>query len=148
MPYSETLNVFKFNHRTLNRNIEGITHEDSVISPVNGAACINWVIGHIVLCRDEIHQLIGLPGFCDKSYNDQYDQGTDGNHPDNPIPLNDMLKLYEDSQMILNNEIEKLDLSDDLKKLERLTFYAFHEGYHMGQIGILRRIIGKEGAIK
>ncbi len=147
MANTETLNVFKYNHRVLNINIEGITHEDSIKSPVNGAACINWVIGHIVLCRDEIHQLIELPGFCDKIYNELFDQGTNGNHIENPLLLVDILRLYDASQNILNKKIEKLDFSGDIKKSERLTFYAFHEAYHIGQIGILRRIIGKEGAI-
>ncbi len=30
---------------------------------------------------------------------------------------------------------------------EQLGFLAFHEGYHAGQVAILRRLLGKEGAI-
>jgi uncharacterized damage-inducible protein DinB len=31
---------------------------------------------------------------------------------------------------------------------EALHFLHFHEAYHIGQIGLLRRIAGKEGAIR
>ncbi len=37
---------------------------------------------------------------------------------------------------------------DDRRILgEQLHFLAFHEGYHAGQLGMLRRIVGKVGAI-
>jgi len=148
MANTETLNVFKYNHRVLHLNLEGITHEDAIISPTNGAGCINWMLGHIILSRDEAHRLISLPGFCDKKYIELYDRGTRGNHVENPFQLNEIVKLFDESQDTLNESIEKLDFSGDTKKLDKLTFYAFHESYHVGQIGILRRFIGKEGAIK
>jgi hypothetical protein len=31
------------------------------------------------------------------------------------------------------------------KNLERVSHLAFHEAYHVGQTGILRRIVGREG---
>lgn len=148
MANTETLNVFKFNHRVLHINMEDITNEDSLISPDNGAACINWLIGHLVLSRDEAHQLVGLPGFCSEKYIELFDRGTKGNKVENPIPLEEMMKLFDEAQDTLNEKLDKMDFSGDTKKLDKLTFYAFHESYHVGQIGILRRIIGKEGAIK
>jgi hypothetical protein len=32
--------------------------------------------------------------------------------------------------------------------MEQVTFLGFHEAYHLGQIGLLRKMLGKEGAIK
>ena len=37
--------------------------------------------------------------------------------------------------------------SDDGTKLDKLAFLQFHEAYHSGQLGLLRRIVGKPGAI-
>ena len=148
MANTETLNVFKFNHMVLHKNMQDITQEDSLKSPENGSACISWIIGHLVLSRDEAHQLAGLPGFCDKKYIKLFDRGTDGNMVENPYTLEEMVKLFDESQNILNDKLEKIDFSGDTKKLDKLTFYAFHEAYHVGQIGIQRRTIGKEGAIK
>jgi uncharacterized damage-inducible protein DinB len=31
---------------------------------------------------------------------------------------------------------------------QQLGFLAFHESYHVGQVGVLRRLIGKPGAIR
>lgn len=31
---------------------------------------------------------------------------------------------------------------------ERLAFLQFHESYHAGQVGLLRRLLGKDGVIR
>jgi hypothetical protein len=54
-------------------------------------------------------------------------------------------KMYEDSQPFI---IQGLDKVKDEALMEQLTFMGFHEAYHLGQIGLLRNILGKEGAIK
>ena len=45
------------------------------------------------------------------------------------------------------NILPQKDLSRDEEKIKNLMGLAFHEAYHAGQIGILRRVIGKEGVI-
>lgn len=148
MSNTETVNVYKFNYRHFQLNLQGITHEESLIAPEKGGACINWVVGHIVLCRDEIHELIGIPGICEKIYYDKFDEGSDGRVIKNPIELDKMAALYDKSQNTMVETLQNLDLSTDAEKLRKLTFYSFHEAYHIGQIGILRRVLGKESAIK
>ena len=148
MSNTETVNVFKFDYRLFHTNLQGITHEESLMAPEKGGACINWIVGHIVLCRDEIHELIGIPGICGKKYYDLFGEGSDGRSVKNPIELDKMVELYDESQKTLIETLQNLDLSTDPKKLERLTFYSFHEAYHIGQIGILRRILGKESVIR
>jgi len=49
---------------------------------------------------------------------------------------------------MIEDKLKEIDLRDDNEKYRMVTFLAFHESYHTGQTGILRRIIGKEGAIK
>ncbi|MCH9008517.1 hypothetical protein IIA29_11025 [candidate division KSB1 bacterium] len=48
--------------------------------------------------------------------------------------------------------IEQLDFAkaaDEKETVgEKLSFLHFHETYHLGQIGLLRRLAGKEGVIK
>lgn len=40
----EVRTVFNYNSFVLNKNFEGISHEDSLKSPKEGGNCMNWVI--------------------------------------------------------------------------------------------------------
>ena len=46
------------------------------------------------------------------------------------------------------NALPQQDLDGDEEKIKSIVGLAFHEAYHAGQIGILRRVIGKEGVLK
>ena len=56
----ETLIVFKSSHLVLNRNLKDLTHEESLVTPQGGGNSINWILGHIIVSRDDIRELLGL----------------------------------------------------------------------------------------
>lgn len=56
----EVKTIFKFNGFVVNKNLEGISHEESLKSSDRGGNCINWVIGHIVVTRDVLLETLGL----------------------------------------------------------------------------------------
>ena len=56
----ETLTVLKMNNRVININLEGITQEESLLSPEPGGNCINWVLGHMLISRDDINKILGI----------------------------------------------------------------------------------------
>ncbi len=143
----ETLIVLKSSHMVLNRNLKDITHEESLVTPPGGGNSINWILGHIIVSRDDIRELIGL----DKLSGDEmkmYHRGAEAAEPGELVDLSKLLELYNEGQHVLEERLKELDLRDDNEKYRMVTFLAFHESYHTGQTGILRRIIGKEGAIK
>ena len=143
----ETLIVLKSSHMVLNRNLKDITHEESLLTPAQGGNSINWLLGHIIISRDDIRELIGL----DKLYGDEmkmYHRGAEAAGPAELFQFGKLIEMYNDGQHILEEKIKNTDLRDNDEKYRMVTFLAFHEAYHTGQTGILRRIIGKEGAIK
>ena len=36
------------------KNLEGMTHEESLLRPEKGGASINWILGHIVATRNRV----------------------------------------------------------------------------------------------
>ena len=64
------------------------------------------------------------------------------------IPFEELRERYDRSQEKLIETIRNFDFSNDIEKAKRIQFFGFHEAYHCGQLGLLRRIVGKEGAIK
>lgn len=148
MHNTETLNVFKFNHRVLGYNLKDITQEESLLSNANGGNSLNWVLGHIIVSRDDIFEILGKPKLCSEDMISLYERASCGYSPEKAIGLENLKSMIESTQKIIEEGVADADLTGDPDKLRSLTFLAFHESYHAGQTGILRRFAGKEGAIK
>ena len=160
---SKTLAVqFHFTHNVFNRNVQGISHEDSIRLPQAGGNCLNWVAGHITATRDALLGILGESPVWTAESKSKYVRGsarwTNGNDAEK---LETILERFEESQKKLVDRIHRLDASalsapvpqeknafgvDNLGEL--IATFAFHESYHVGQTGILRRFLGMEGAIK
>lgn len=138
------ITIFKSNLSVLFMNMDGISEQESVKTSGNGENCINWLLGHIVASRDVLHDRMGLPGICPKNVATIYARGTSGLNADDAIAIPELMLILEKSQSMI---LEALPHITDVDVIKRVAFMAFHEAYHQGQIGLMRKIIGKKGAI-
>jgi hypothetical protein len=143
---------FTFTHRIVNSTLAGISQSESVEQPPNGGNCINWIMGHILLYRDKlIEQLGGYRVWKDDETTALYLRGSAPlTVSGNAIELSALLELFNQSQPRLLEGIERLGNapSEDGKIEEQVAFYNFHESYHLGQLALLRRVLGKDSVIK
>lgn len=155
------LQNFNFNQYVLSKNLEGVSHEDSLKPPAGGGNPLNWVVGHIVAARNGVHALIGAEPVWTEAEAAPYRRGSETLNAANAVPLADLVALYDDSQAKLVAYLEKA--SDDELAANtdlgtgggpdcetvgmNLSALQFHEAYHCGQSGILRRSLGKDGAL-
>jgi DinB family protein len=149
--------IFEFSQMALTRNLEGITHEESLQAPEPGGNALNWVLGHILYHRNLVMTLLGQPPVWAPDKATRYARGSAPLGPDDhPQPFEAMRAELDRSQKPLVEAL-KAATEDQLaapvekngKPLsERLTLLGFHEGYHGGQIGLLRRLLGHPGAIQ
>src|SRR5262245_23474698 len=147
---------YNFNHVAVARNCEGLVHNETLIRPQPKGNSANWVLGHILYNRSFILTLVKeqpLWGECEGS---QYARESKPLDPKDAMPLDRLLKDLTETQNRLRRGLEKLAPEElDLKHDEgaarprgaQLHFLHFHEAYHAGQLGILRRMAGKDGAI-
>jgi uncharacterized damage-inducible protein DinB len=157
---TEALNMlFGINYEVLKKNLNGVTHEESLIQPEGGGNCLNWVLGHIVATRDNAVRLLKQDPIWSKEIAGVYQRGSgplrDGS---NAQPLEKIVADLERSQdrlvagLATVSEPELSAPSPDKSIAETvgelLFVLQFHEAYHAGQAGLLRRIAGHEGAIK
>lgn len=157
---TDTLNMlFGINYDVLKRNLAGVTHEESLIQPEGGGNCLNWVLGHIVATRDNAMRLLHQEPVWSKEIAGVYERGSeplrDGS---NARPLEKMVSDLELSQNRLVAGLATVsepelsapapDKSIAETVGETLFVLQFHEAYHAGQTGLLRRMAGHEGAIK
>ena len=135
---------FSVSYRIGHRNLGGISHDESLVNPEKAGNNIHWVVRHIVHTRDRFLPSLGQ----------------------RPVLTGDSLRLEEliaawgESQDRLVTGLRALteeQLESDapfnpgggpVGKLSPFLITAtFHESYHVGQIGILRRILGKPGVM-
>ncbi|HYC52332.1 MAG TPA: DinB family protein [Gemmatimonadaceae bacterium] len=157
MPQARLLSkLFEMNYGALYRNLEGITHEDSLVLPQPGGNPLNWVVGHIVATRNRMFGVLKLELIWPNDIALQY-SGLDewGWSPETALDLKSIEADLARSQSVLMSALDAItsrDLnirSEDGRTLaEVLGFFHFHEAYHVGQAGLLRRILGRQGVIK
>ena len=148
-----------FNLGALKMNLEGLTHEESLVQPQPAGNCLNWIVGHILANRAGILGLLVR----DPVWNEQdaapYQRGsTPLTDPEIAKNLDEMMALLEASQESILSGFSEISeealqaLAPSGKEGETvetgLAGLVFHEAYHVGETGILRRLLGHEGAIR
>lgn len=148
---------FGLTARGLGANLEGISDEESRRRPPNGGNSIHWVVGHIVSYRRLTLELLGEQPIWPKERTEAYGRGSSGEVPaEHALALS---RLMEDLQATTAAIVKRLEAlpdgaleapSPNPKQTlgQHLAFLAFHEFYHVGQTGLLRRLCGKTGAIR
>jgi len=143
-------------------NLEGLSDDAAFLQPAPGGNCLNWVAGHILQARASTLTMLGqdLPFAADK-----YDRYQRGGAPlkdaADTVPLSAMIADFAATEAGLQAGLagltaEKLAAkapfspgrSDTETVGSLLAGLVFHEGYHIGQLGLLRRLAGVDGAIK
>jgi hypothetical protein len=149
--------LFDFDHRATGLNLQGVTHEESLVAAAPGGNPMNWVLGHILANRSFVLTLLG--GQAIWSEDDGYCYAEKGAWTDPATqarPWNSLLADFETTQERIREGLARVTpefLADkhapDARRPRgmQLHFMQFHEAYHVGQLGLLRRVIGKPGAI-
>ena len=149
-------------HGVLRRNVDGFTQQDSLNQPQPGGNCLNWVLGHLLNVYDLVLPALGQEPVLGQSKLQRYKRGSAALHEaGEALPLADLLAAWDEAARRVETGLatltaERMDEpapfspSNNPKETVRslLSTVAFHQAYHAGQTGLLRRIAGKEGAIK
>jgi uncharacterized damage-inducible protein DinB len=144
------------NYGIIQRQVAGLSHEDSLLQLPFRGNCLNWVVGHITQSRNKMLKIVGEPTVWTDEQIARYDRESqpvvNGN---DAIPFEQILA---DWKLTHERFIEKLGsmTQDDLllpapevikgipdwSISEFLNFLLWHETYHVGQTEILRQLAG------
>ena len=147
---------FRFNEKVLERALDGFAGDDWVRRPAEGGSHALWILGHLAASRRNLLRGTGreMPAAAWEAQFSRGSQPVEVADPSSPSMLkNDFLQ----SGNILAEHLTSLTseqasgpfprkLSDGSTTVEGAAhFYHWHESYHLGQLGILRRVSGKPG---
>ena len=94
--------------------------------------------------------MLGQDPICDEGFNEVYKRGTKIFNDVDAFDLEYIIEIFDRQHEIINAAFQELDYrrSDHHEILNDLAGFAFHEAYHIGQLGTGRRLVGKKGALK
>jgi hypothetical protein len=162
MTGTDLARMYEFSYAALNRNLQDLNHDDTVVLPDGGGNCLNWVLGHVVSARSTVLMLAGATPTLTGQGMSVYRRGSHPEGTDGFADLAQLRAMFDETQKQLIPALAALSeeaLNSSLPEQHRrppltgtigdaLIRLHYHEGYHNGQIGLLRRLAGKEGAIK
>lgn len=136
------------NFKVISMNIDSITHQESMIFPNGEANCMNWILGHLIYIRNAFLNVLGEESLWDNEKFSCYNRGAV------PLERKEELITFEELKSYLQQSQDQLEAK--LISIERfnpetindIAILCFHENYHSGQLGYLRRILGKPVAVK
>jgi len=152
--------MFSISEMLLNMNLDGITHEDALVQPAPKGNCMNWVVGHILASREHLFQILSLDPFWSEPEKSLYGRGSSPiRNSEGAVHLDKLNELFKLSQKQLQDRLGSMtaeDLATPLPEPHEILgrtvgdaadFLQWHESYHQGQIGTLRGLAGKDGAM-
>jgi hypothetical protein len=156
--------AFGLSQYAIQANMDDVDHEESLSAADPGGNCMNWVAGHVLNTRDMLLSQLGGEAFLREDEARPYARGAKrlkaGDHCVNWDRLKEGLAWTSENlcgklKSLSQEDLDKsLDPSDFPVPVEHHTLGAlcalllFHEGYHAGQLGAGRRLLGKEGKLK
>jgi uncharacterized damage-inducible protein DinB len=142
----------------LQRNLAGVTNEESLRRPQPGGNTMNWIVGHVVRTRNQALRLLGENPLFDDSEFEVY--GANVSAAGRPLSLDELQRRFDTLSPPLDDALrrsspEQLSVAAPFSPTGNpnetvgtlLASIAFHEAYHLGQTGLSRRLLGKGGAL-
>ena len=149
-------------HQVVKLNVDGLTQEESLIQPQPGGNCLNWNMGHLLFVYDQVLPMLGQSPVLGVETLKRYGRGTA--HIRNAAEALDLVRLmgaWDEAAQRMEAGLDSLT-PEVLEKpapwsprnnpeemvSSLLSIVFFHQAYHAGQTGLLRRMAGKEGALR
>jgi len=143
-------------------SVDGLTQAETLIQPQPAGNCMNWVVGHLLTIYQQVLPLIGQEPVIPNGKLKQYNRGSqpirDSGHA---LDISDLMTAWGETCARIDSGFAALT-SEDLDRpapfsptdnpnetiASLLTTVCWHQAYHAGQTGLLRRLAGKDGAIR
>ncbi len=148
--------LYKFDTTMVKKALEDVKEADLHKRLNNSGTSLHWIFGHVVASRDYVGKMIGAG--IDWKHSQLFGGGAE------PIkeasaypPVEEIRKALDKVSRKLMKRLGELKDKDIDKKLKdkwpqgddthlgAISFMAYHEGWHIGQMSVLRKHLGYKG---
>jgi len=155
-PLSDLARQFRFNLGLLQRFAGDLSPEEwSRPASEQGGNSPHWVLGHLARARRGILRRLGEE-LEPEAWEDAFARGAGTGQGAGWAPVEELLADFARSDERLAERLVDLDAHDAAERWDAgfpdgsetveqgVRFVHFHEVYHLGQLGLLRRLLGKD----
>lgn len=137
------------------KQVDSLSHEDSLLQPQPGGNCLNWVMGHLVLNLADILEFLGGARPADLPNLEHYGFGSEPVVGDGPgvLKLPMLVETYIKLNGLVTEYLARMSAADFDDEIEYFQgkdrrgyvvfFFFFHHCYHLGQLEHLRNLAGR-----
>jgi len=156
MTTAESLSrYYKIIYNVVNRQLDGITHEESLIQPPFRGNCLNWVFGHLVFSRTSVLAFLREELPWSKEETARYQRDSEPvTSADGAVPFDQLRGYFEVSHNRIMAGLQRISpeqmasVSDGKSAVgEEIAFLQWHETYQAGQLDHLRQLAGKNDRV-
>jgi uncharacterized damage-inducible protein DinB len=152
--------AFALNLNLIRMHTKDLTHKDSLLQPPFQGNCLNWVLGHIAVNRNDVLQLLGEEKVLTADEAVRYESGSEPitRQEEGVLSLVMLLAALERAQKDIETGMQRVTPEELTSKIEtsqqsmtrgqRLFGLYFHETYHTGQIELLCQLANTEDKVR
>jgi uncharacterized damage-inducible protein DinB len=131
-------------------NVADLAPGDDMVEVPNGGNSLNWILGHIVWWRNDMIELAGGTRPWQNGVGRQYRGNPDERRPKHFDPaaamaLSELQEEFDECSRRLERILDSASLDSETQT--KLLALLGHEIYHAGQLGVLRHLAGRVGAL-
>jgi len=139
--------MFQFQSGIYDNAQVDLTEEVALKKASQNSNTINWLLGHILHCRFMLAKMIGVK--VENPFGETYwGPLQDKKYPKVKEVVSHFpavsKKLTSRISSMTNEELDARPAEGQPSLADIISFFAYHEAYHLGQIGFARRAIGLE----
>lgn len=150
---------YGFFYNIAKSNLDGVSAEQSVAQPSPGGNCANWILGHMIGVHNSVMGLANAAPVWDSE-----DLARASTEPitsmDQALDWDTMVTNLIESEgrlmaaldALTDEQLDEGGMEDPFgnptTRGQLLNLMALHQNYHVGQLGMSRRLVGLEGAIR
>lgn len=152
MENQELLQTLQRHSYVIKRQTAGLTHEQSLLQPALRGNCMNWVLGHMLVTRNEILQHLEQSPILSTPEDEWYKSDSAPITAASPaVPLATLLAGFEESLARIEQGLTTtpeaamaaiVNTERQTTRRAHISFIAWHEAYHLGQLEYLRQLTG------
>lgn len=153
--HSATAHAYAWADQILDRLVGDLSHEEWRHRDAAGHTA-RWILGHVASYRLRVLEMMGLPA-PEASWAMAFARGTSDADVPEDLDMATVVRAFHEAQGRMAAQWDTLTPEHLAKPLGRtlpdgsdtlgggIRFLAWHEAYHFGQLGVLRRLAGKPG---
>jgi uncharacterized protein YndB with AHSA1/START domain/uncharacterized damage-inducible protein DinB len=149
--------LIELNLRLYGRALDGVGEDEAWRRPGPSSSPLHWIAGHLVRSRADLLRALG--GAWALDWGDRFARGEEVASPADYPSLDEVQWEWRGVSAALLDRLPDLDASflaspaprrlpvEDRSMAGLVSFSVYHESYHVGQLGYLRKWLGRPGLV-